>query len=107
MAPGNASSDPLVQSTLLGDALQASPIAAFLMDDERQYVAVNEAAAKLTGYTREELLALPAAMLSGQRGRTALPRKDGSEVSVEYRVAATTISGLPLLLGFAWPLDDA
>jgi PAS domain-containing protein len=103
----NAASDPMIQSTLLGDALQASPIAAFLMDDDRHYVAVNEAAAKLTGYSREELLALPADLLKEARGRAALARKDGTEVTVEYRVAATTISGLPLLLGFAWPLDDA
>jgi PAS domain-containing protein len=104
----NAASDPIVQSTLLGDALlQASPIAAFLMDDERHYVAVNDAAAKLMGYTREELLGRPAAVLDGTSGRAKLPHKDGSEVSVEYRVAVTKLSGMPLLLGLAWPLDDA
>jgi PAS domain-containing protein len=103
----SAASDPMIQSTLLGDALQGSPVAAFLMDDEQHYVAVNDAAAKLTGYSREELLSLPADLLRGARGRAEVARKDGTQVSIEYRVAATTISGLPLLLGFAWPLDDA
>ena len=48
----------LIQTTLVGEALDAAPVAIFVADDDRRYIAVNEYACLLLGYTRNELLAL-------------------------------------------------
>ena len=50
---------PFVQLALLGEAVShASDVAVFVWDDDRTYVAVNEAACELVGLDREELLAM-------------------------------------------------
>ena len=49
-------SEPLVQSILLGDAVEHAPVAILVADDEMRYVAANQYACELLGYTREELL---------------------------------------------------
>src|SRR3954452_3967273 len=95
--------DDLVQVTLLGEALEHLRIAVLVAGEDGSRVAVNQAACELTGYSRAELLALPAAELSGRTereherkqldfarhgrapGHGPLRRKDGSIVEVEYR----------------------
>src|SRR6266508_2730132 len=49
---------PLVQASLLGEAIDAGPALVFVADEDMQYVAVNETACAELGYEREELLAL-------------------------------------------------
>lgn len=113
----------LVQRTLLGDALDEMEVAAFVFDDDENYVAVNAAACQLTGYGRDELLALrvrdvtarPARALRhldevsrGERagGEATIRRKDGSTVFVSYRAARTRVAGMPFLIGLCWPVDE-
>ena len=50
--------EPLVQAGLLGEAIDRAPDAVLVADESMRYLAVNQAACRLLGYTREELLAL-------------------------------------------------
>jgi PAS domain S-box-containing protein len=108
-APNRA--NPLVQATLLGEALEGARVAAILFDEDRNCVAVNAHACTLTGYTREELLALPVdigeleevAAHRRHAGLTELQRKDGSTLGVSYRVIPTNIGGISFFLGIFWP----
>ena len=42
-------SEPLVQSILLGDAVEHAPVAILVADEEMRYVAVNNYACELLG----------------------------------------------------------
>jgi PAS domain S-box-containing protein len=118
MHPGRA--DVQLQRTLLGEALDQAGFAAFVFEEDENYVAVNDAACELTGYNREELLELPLHELSAQPERTLrnlqrvasgereggsakIRRKDGTIVDVRYRASRTTIAGVPFLIAFYWP----
>jgi PAS domain S-box-containing protein len=113
---------PHIQQTLLGEALEAYEIAAFVIAEDLTIMAVNRAAVELTGYPRAELLELTApdmtssparlqeryaAILSGSLSRSEgeLVRKDGVVVPVEYRIHATRIADAPgYYLSLVWPL---
>src|SRR5256885_2793365 len=51
-------SEPLIQTSLLGEAIEHAPVAVFVADEDGQYVAVNQAACLLLGYDRSELLGM-------------------------------------------------
>jgi PAS domain S-box-containing protein len=103
-------SEPLIQSSLLGEAAEHAPFAMFVADDEGRYVAVNRAACVLLGYTRGELLALTIADVAryadaqtefeemranGTRvGISELTRKDGTLVRLEYVAGQTAVAGM-------------
>ena len=109
---------------LLGEALDTAALAVFVFEDDQHYVAVNDAASELSGYTREELLGLPVRDLAAdpeqtlrnlkqvaagerQRGQAGLRRKDGSVVEVEYRAARATIAGVPFMIAVYWKADTS
>jgi PAS domain S-box-containing protein len=90
----------------------ASPEATLVADDEGRYVAANEAACRLLGYTREELLQLSVWDLTpdpheveglilwkefieigAQAGGYWLKRKDGSPIEVAYQAQASIAPG--------------
>jgi uncharacterized membrane protein YdjX (TVP38/TMEM64 family) len=48
----------LIQSNLLGEALENAQLAVFVADEETRYIAVNSYACRMLGYAREELLDL-------------------------------------------------
>ena len=112
-------SEPLVQSILLGDAIEHGPVAIFVADDEMRYVAANTFACELLGYTREELLGMlvtdiahyPEAhaefddmIVAGKlEGTARLVRKDGSELTIRFRASQTQIAGLEYYVSIAWP----
>jgi PAS domain S-box-containing protein len=107
-------SEPLIQASLLGDAIENGPAAVFVADEHGQYVAVNLAACVLLGYAREELLGLRVADVAqyseaGQEwsemrkmgtrvGRSRLTRKDGTTVEFDYVAGATTVAGMPVFV---------
>ena len=104
--------NPLVQATLLGEALEGARVAAFLFDDEGTCVAVNAYASELTGHTRAELLERlvdvgadfdDVVARRRDSGRIELRRKDGTTATVGYRVLTTTIGGIALFIGVFWP----
>jgi len=122
MAASSGRADPHLQRALLGEALDTAALAVFVFEDDEHYVAVNDAACELSGYTRAELLGLPVRELAadpeqtlrnlrqvaaGERkqGRAGMRRKDGSVVQVEYRAARATIARMPFLIAVYWRAD--
>ena len=113
----------LIQTTLVGEALDRAPVAIFVADDDRRYIAVNEYACRLLGYPRDELLALgvldvavnPHArddydemLASGfSTGTARLRRKDGEEIEVAYRASETSVGTMRLFVSVCWPAADS
>ena len=67
MDPGahtDTAAEPLIQASLLGEAVDSGPVAVFVADEQMRYVAVNEYAASLLGYSRAELLKLDMTLAS-------------------------------------------
>ena len=105
-------SEPLIQASLLGEAVEHGPAAVFVADERGRYVAVNQAACALVGYSREELLTMRVTDLIApekaagpwgemvangtQRGRSMLKRKDGSMVEFGYVAGETKVAGMPV-----------
>jgi PAS domain S-box-containing protein len=117
--PSSGRADRQLQRSLLGEALDTAALAVFVFEDDEHYVAVNDAACELSGYTRQELLELPLRELaadpdqtlqnlkrvaSGKRtaGSARMRRKDGTVIDVEYRAARATIAGMPFLVAVYW-----
>jgi PAS domain S-box-containing protein len=114
-----SSAEPLVQSVLLGEAVEHAPVAIFVADEEMRYVAVNATATELLGYSREELLCLrvtdvarypeaegefEAMIAHGElMGRTTVVCKDGSTRNLRYRSSETRIGGLTYYVAVLWP----
>ena len=97
----------LVQEVLLGEAFENASLAAIVLDEDGRSVAVNAHACTVTGYERDELVALGAAGLalgsgSPSAGATRLRRKDGTDLDVSFRGAATTVAGLPFFVVVFW-----
>lgn len=111
--------EPLIQASLLGEAIDHGPVAVFVADDDLRYIAVNEFACTLLGYSRAELLALrvtdvvaddgleahaPDVIPARARcGETRFLRKDGAEVRLVYRASETTVAGMRFSVAIGWP----
>jgi PAS domain S-box-containing protein len=112
-------SEPLVQSVLLGEAIEHAPVAVLVSDDEMRFVAANATACELLGYTREELLQrripdiagypetegeFEAMIAAGElAGRTSVTCKDGTKRSLRHRSSETKIAGLVYYVAVLWP----
>ena len=108
----------LIQTALLGEAVEAGPALVFVADEQMRYIAVNQFACEALGYSREELLAMyvpdvarePGApaeydemLARGIRHGTALlTRKDGSKVEFFYRAAKTKVAGLSFFVSIGF-----
>ena len=119
MAPSSPVDDPLIQQTLLGEAVDTGPAAIFVLGEDRKYVAVNATACELLGYERRELLALDPADVapdadvaarfeeldrSGRlSGSVNLRTKKGDVVPVTYRASATTAARMRFWISVAFP----
>jgi PAS domain S-box-containing protein len=105
----------LLSLTLVAEAFENLTIGVFVTDSELRFLAANAAALELSGYTREELLALSAedvvlrsrdALLEiGRRAerephaaRIGIRRKDGSTVEIDTLTLPSKISALPVIL---------
>ena len=105
---------------LIGNAIEAAPIAFVVLDASGRYVAANRAACDFTGYSRAELLRFSTTDLSADPERTLaafdaasrdglgsgtrrMRRKDGTVVPVEYRLAKATLGGENLVVSAWWP----
>lgn len=112
--------EPLIQASLLGEAIDHGPVAVFVADDDLRYIAVNEFACQLLGYSREELLGLRLTDVAregggandyadfvahrARDGRTRLTRKDGEAVVIDYRASETTVAGMRFHVAIGWPV---
>ena len=113
--------DPSIHLTLLAEAIENAPFAVSLFDEDGNYVAVNAKVCELTGYTREELIAMgPFGLavrgetfarrtfeeaLTGERtsGTAKIRRKDGTVIDIAYRIGPTRVGNLPFLVRIYWP----
>jgi PAS domain S-box-containing protein len=114
--------EALIQTALLGEAVDSGPALVFVADEEMRYIAVNQSACSALGYSRDELLALrvsdvaqePSApseydelLARGFRHGTArLARKDGSWVTFLYRAKKTRVAGLAFFVSIGFLLED-
>lgn len=118
MADSASDLDRVVHSTLLGEALSSARVAALLADDRGYYVACNDEACHLTGYTRSILTGFRAGQLapdersrhiyenflSGRKmqGRKLVRREDGAVIRCRYWAMPAQIGSLPYFLLFLW-----
>ena len=112
--------EPLIQASLIGEAVDNGPAAIFVVDDEGRFIAVNAFACELLGYTRSELLSLTVLEIAPdpavaetfaklQRegalaGTTVLRHKDGGDVTVEWSATRTTAAGMEFFVSLANPV---
>ena len=116
-------SEPLLQMTLLGEAVEHAPVGIFVFDEEGRHVAANAYACTQLGYSRDELLELRIGDLAVSKrealqeytrvvtgeaaeGVTQARRKDGTVVSLRFRARETTIAGMTFYIGIAWAEED-
>jgi PAS domain S-box-containing protein len=109
--------EPLVQASLLGEAIDPGPVAILVADETGRYVAANQFVCDLLGYSREELLRLTvtdvarngaadyADMLKASHweGVSAVSRKDGSTVDVRWAARETRVAGMAVYVSVGWP----
>ena len=114
---GSGDAETLIQTGLLGEALDNGPVLLFLADEDMRYVAVNALACDLLGYTRRELLGLHVTdvcrfeeapqeydEMMGSRareGEATLTRKDGTEFRIAYSAGETRAAGMPFYISVA------
>ena len=79
MEKGSNVAQPLVQAGLLGEAIDRGPMLVLVADEEMRYVAANQLACDVLGYTRDELLGLRTTDVA--RYDSAWNRKDSAAVS--------------------------
>lgn len=113
----------LIDTVLVGEALDRGPVAVFVFDEEGRYLAVNGYACELLGHEREyllerrigELSAHPkeaavesylAAVRAGAEATTVVRRADGTSLRLRYRAASSKVAGMPVFVGVAWPAAD-
>src|SRR5687768_11389000 len=108
----NTVAHELVQRSLVGEAVDSGPVAIFVADDDKKYLAVNAYACTLLGYTREELLELHVSdvavndgaadeydemrRLGEHSGLAVLRHRDGTEIPMNFRASQTSIGGMTL-----------
>ena len=104
----------LIQTALLGEAVDAGPALVFVADEEMRYIAGNSRACEVLGYTREELLELKVTEIAREHesgaqydemlargfrhGTALLTRKDGTTVEFAYQAGKTRVAGLDLFV---------
>ena len=114
LASDSQISNPLVQASLLGEAIDTAELAILVSDEDGQCIAVNRHACALLGYTRAELLNLDVPEFvpgtdprechrevhaSGRtEGVADAVRSDGSTLSVRYWSTPTRVAQMRLVL---------
>jgi PAS domain S-box-containing protein len=103
---------PLVQASLIGEAIDAGPVLVFVFDEDGRYVAANQQACDELGYERDELVTLTIEDVaeSPERasvGRMELTRKDGSTFAFDYRSQEAVVAGLRVYVAVGWTADEA
>jgi PAS domain S-box-containing protein len=106
----------ILHQALIGEAVDHSPLLAFVADDNMHYVAVSKRACDVLGYTREELLKLRVTDVASEStaqaeyaeliatgfrtGTATLRTKDGRSLEFAYFASQATIAGLPFYVSF-------
>ena len=121
MSAGMPGVELLIQTALLGEAVDAGPALVFVADEAMRYIAVNQTACKALGYSREELVRLHVPDIAREAGAPSqydellargfrhgtalLTRKDGTTVEFIYRAEQTTVANMPLYVSIGFVYD--
>ena len=111
--------NPLVQASLLGEAVDGADLAILVTDEDGRCIAVNLQACSLLGYTRAELLELEvpelvpdtdprecyrAVQANGRsEGVAEALRSDGTALSMRYWSTPTRVAQMRLVLSLGRP----
>jgi PAS domain-containing protein len=106
-------SNEAVQMMLMGDAFEHADVGVMVWNAERRYVAVNQAACRLLGVTREELLDQPMGSVNrSPEAQEAIGRileeapargsMAANGVDLEWLVFPTSLAGLEHVVGVMW-----
>jgi PAS domain S-box-containing protein len=114
MFPFMGAAETLIQTSLLGEAVDTSPALVFVADETMRYLAVNQTACNALGYTRDELLSLSVTdvarepdapmqydeMLArgARNGVAILTTKDGRELEFHYAASKTRVAKLEMFV---------
>lgn len=103
----------VAQLALLGEAAEClTDVAVFVWDEDRNYVAANQAACTLLGKTRQELLGMKVGDMSDNRAsplfedvqhrgnHTGTLMTPGGEV--DFLTTRTRLAGLPYMVSICW-----
>jgi len=117
--PDSQISNPLVQASLLGEAVDGAELAILVSDEEGRCIAVNKQACAMLGYTRTEFLELEVADFapdsdprecyrevhsSGQsEGVAETLRSDGTHLPVRFWSTPTRVAQMRLVLSLGRP----
>jgi PAS domain S-box-containing protein len=114
----------ILDHTLIGEAMLGAGVAVFVTDDDGNYIAVNDAAQELLGYTREEFRKLSVGAVTGLseeeraalvvrvnreralEGTTRLRCKDGSVGTIRHFTFHGSVGGLPVLVSVTAPVQE-
>jgi PAS domain-containing protein len=118
-----ALADPNIQAELLLEALRSASVGFLVWDEQRRYIAANDAACEILGTTLSELLGetvgghttsgavdalIEDALLRGVvHGTATVDRFDGSgTVDVFYATFTTKSAGMPFMATVIAPLSE-
>jgi PAS domain S-box-containing protein len=114
---GTGLGNPEIQAQLIAEALLSAEVGFIVWDEDRRYIAVNDAACRMLGATREEMLGR---QVGGQTengdavvdeavrkqhvsGRLKAEKFDGSgTVELEYTTFVTRTAGMPFMASVIW-----
>lgn len=108
----------LAQVALLGEATECMlDVAVFVWDEDRNYVAANDAACELIGRTREELLQMKVGDMTPDRAQphfddvqhgkdvhtgTLVVRREDNAIPIDWITCHTRVAGLPYMVSVCW-----
>lgn len=104
----------VAQLALLGEAAEClQEVAVFVWDEDRHYVAVNQAACGLVGKTRDEILQMQVGDMTADRAQPLFDEVQHGGVhsgvmnspfgQLQYLTCKTRIAGLPYMVSVCWP----
>jgi PAS domain-containing protein len=108
----------VAQLALLGEAVEClEDVAVLVWDDDRNYVAANQAACRLVGKTRDEILEMKVGDLAPdrasplfeqvQRGGIHTGTLTAPSGEIEFMTCQTRVAGLPYMVSVCWPSKAA
>ena len=107
----------LPQLALLGESVECvGDVGVFVWDEDRNYVAVNQAACRMVGRTRAEILKMRVGDMTPNRASPLFEDVQRAGVHtgthefergvVDFLTTRTKIAGLPYQVSVCWVRDD-
>jgi PAS domain-containing protein len=108
----------VAQLALLGEAVEClGEVAVLVWDDDRNYVAANQAACRLVGKTRDEILKMKVGDLAPNRASPLFEQVQRTGVhtgtltapsgEIDFMTCQTRVAGLPYMVSVCWPSKPA